>query len=116
MGQLRFIVSPPERITEEVLQFAYVSGMDRTPWVVDAQAEEGELVLERDVGTPAASPFPGTWKATVFWPSRPARWSNAGSHIIFPWNLPAARSASFAASFTNGNRWVWSFRRRCISR
>ncbi len=49
MGQIRFIVLPPQRITEEVLQFAYMSGMDRTPWVVRAEVEEGELVLERDV-------------------------------------------------------------------
>jgi hypothetical protein len=49
MGQIRFIVSPPERITEEVLRFTYVSGMDRTPWVVDTAADGGELVLERDV-------------------------------------------------------------------
>jgi hypothetical protein len=46
---MRFIVSPPQRITEEVLQFTYMSGMDRTPWVVHAEAEDGELVLERDV-------------------------------------------------------------------
>ncbi|MGO9113447.1 MAG: hypothetical protein ACLP9L_29805 [Thermoguttaceae bacterium] len=49
MGQMRFIVSPPQRITEEVLQFTYMSGMDRTPWVVHAEADDGELVLERDV-------------------------------------------------------------------
>ena len=49
MGQIRFIVSPPQRITEEVLQFTYISGMDRTPWVVHAEADGGELVLERDV-------------------------------------------------------------------
>ncbi len=49
MGQMRFIVSPPPRITDEVLQFTYMSGMDRTPWVVRAEADDGELVLERDV-------------------------------------------------------------------
>jgi len=49
MGQMRFIVSPPQRITEEVLRFTYISGMDRTPWVVYAEADNGELVLERDV-------------------------------------------------------------------
>jgi hypothetical protein len=49
MGQMRFIVSPPERITEEVLRFSYISGMDRTPWVVDTAADTGELVLEREV-------------------------------------------------------------------
>jgi len=49
MGQMRFIVSPPQCITKEVLQFTYMSGMDRTPWVVHAEADDGELVLERDV-------------------------------------------------------------------
>ncbi len=49
MGQMRFIVSPPQRITEEVLQFTYMSGMDRTPWVVHVEADDDELVLERDV-------------------------------------------------------------------
>jgi len=49
MGQMRFIVSPPQRITDEVLQFTYISGMDRAPWVVHAEADGGELVLERDV-------------------------------------------------------------------
>ena len=53
MGQMRFIVSPPQRITEEVLRFAYISGIDRTPWVVHAEAEEGELVLQRDVSDSA---------------------------------------------------------------
>ena len=52
MGRMRFIVSPPQRITEDVLQFTYMSGMDRTPWVVQAEAEEGET-LERDVSDSA---------------------------------------------------------------
>lgn len=49
MGQMRFIVSPPQHVTEEVLRFAYMSGMDRVPWVVHAEVDGGELVLERDV-------------------------------------------------------------------
>lgn len=49
MGQLRFVVSPPECITEEVLQFTYMAGIDRTPWVAEVQREDSELVLERDV-------------------------------------------------------------------
>jgi hypothetical protein len=49
MGQIRFIVSPPQRITEEVLRFTYMCGMDRTPWVAEVAADGNELVLERDV-------------------------------------------------------------------
>ena len=58
MGQMRFIVSPPQRITEEVLQFTYMSGIDRTPWVVYAEADEGELVLERNVSDSGAVTVP----------------------------------------------------------
>jgi hypothetical protein len=46
MGLMRFI-APPDRITEEVVQQAYLSGFDRVPWQVRAQAANGELVLER---------------------------------------------------------------------
>ena len=49
MGQLRFMVSPPQCITEEVLQFTYMSGMDRTPWIAEVEREDDELVMERDV-------------------------------------------------------------------
>jgi hypothetical protein len=49
MGQIRFTVSPPQRITEEMLRFSYMSGLERTPWVVYAAADGDELVLERDV-------------------------------------------------------------------
>ncbi len=58
MGQIRFIVSPPQRITEEVLRFTYMSGMDRVPWVVHAEADDGELVLERDVSDSGAVTVP----------------------------------------------------------
>jgi hypothetical protein len=44
---MRFIVSPPDRITEEMLQQVYLSGVDRTPWPVQARRVENELWLER---------------------------------------------------------------------
>ena len=40
MGQMRFIVSPPQRITQEVLQFTYMAGMDR---MLEAQKAVGAL-------------------------------------------------------------------------
>ena len=49
MGQIRFVVSPPPRITEEVLQFTYMSGMERTPWLCEVERDGDELVIERDV-------------------------------------------------------------------
>jgi hypothetical protein len=48
MGLMRFLVPPPEQITTEMLQCAYLSGMDRTPWPVRTRAEGVELVVERD--------------------------------------------------------------------
>ena len=42
MGQMRFLVTPPQRITDEVLQLTYMSGMDRTPWLVRVEADDGE--------------------------------------------------------------------------
>jgi hypothetical protein len=58
MGQMRFVVSPPDRMTEEVLHHAYMSGMDRTPWVVEIENIDAELVLEREVGDSASATIP----------------------------------------------------------
>ena len=46
MGQMRFLVSPPSSITEDLLQQAYMSGIDRTPWPVRISAE-GDLTAAR---------------------------------------------------------------------
>jgi hypothetical protein len=58
MGQIRFIVSPPQRITEEMLRFTYISGLDRTPWVVHVEADGIEFVLERDAADSGAITVP----------------------------------------------------------
>ncbi len=47
MGLMRFIVSPPDRITEETLRKVYLSGLDRVPWQVRARLVRGELWMER---------------------------------------------------------------------
>lgn len=50
---MRFLVSPPERITDEMLQQVYLAGFDRVPWVIKATKEEceaencGQLLIER---------------------------------------------------------------------
>ncbi|MCE5302951.1 MAG: hypothetical protein LLF97_07565 [Planctomycetaceae bacterium] len=44
---MRFRVSPTQSITEEMVQQAYLSGMDRVSWQVQATAEGGELSLQR---------------------------------------------------------------------
>jgi hypothetical protein len=53
MGLTRFAVSPPDRITDEVLQQAYLAGMERVPWRVRVAREGGHLVLERNVSESA---------------------------------------------------------------
>lgn len=58
MGQMQFLVSPAQRITEEVLQLAYLSGMDRMPWPVDVLADEDCITLERDVSDSACLTIP----------------------------------------------------------
>ncbi len=47
MGLMRFIVAPPERVTEAMVQQAYLSGMDRVPWHVRTRRQDNELWLER---------------------------------------------------------------------
>ena len=49
MGTMRFRVFPTERITGEMIQQAYLSGIDRISWPVRAGVEEGELILQRSV-------------------------------------------------------------------
>jgi hypothetical protein len=47
MGLMRFIVAPPDRIKEEMIRQAYLSGIDRVPWHVRVRAQDNELWLER---------------------------------------------------------------------
>lgn len=54
MGQIQFLLSPPEPIAAELLQFASMSGLDRTPWLVHSRIEGELLILDRstsDSGT-----------------------------------------------------------------
>jgi hypothetical protein len=53
MGLMRFRVFPTERITEEMVQQAYLSGIDRVSWPVRTSVEGGELVLQRSVSDSA---------------------------------------------------------------
>jgi len=53
MGLMRFIVSPPDRVSEETIEQAYLSGMDRVPWPVRVRRENEQLVLERAVNDSA---------------------------------------------------------------
>jgi len=47
MGLMRFIVVPPDRITQELVEQAYLCGPDRVPWHVEVSPQENELWLER---------------------------------------------------------------------
>lgn len=49
MGLMRFLISPPNYITDEMAQQAYLSGLDRIPWETQVHFANGELVLERTV-------------------------------------------------------------------
>ncbi len=53
MGLMRFVVSPPQRITEDMAQLAYLSGYDQVAWQVRAELIDGELVLVRSVSDSA---------------------------------------------------------------
>ena len=53
MGLMRFVVSPPDRLTEQTAQQAYLSGIDRTPWQLGTRWAGGELLLERAVSDSA---------------------------------------------------------------
>lgn len=48
MGVMRFIVSPPDRITPEMAQLAYMSGLDRIPWRGAGCLADGRLVFDRE--------------------------------------------------------------------
>lgn len=53
MGLMRFLVWPPDRITPDLAQQAYLAGLDRTPWRCQVQWNEGELRIERRVSDSA---------------------------------------------------------------
>ena len=116
MGQMRFIVSPPQRITEEVLQFAYMSGMDRTPWVVHAEAEEGELVLERDVSDSGSVTVP--WQVEghgLLALSTGHAGRTLGTLPSAGGTCPRHDQCASHANSTSGSRSGWPFRPRCTA-
>lgn len=47
MGVMRFLVSPPERNTEQVVEQAYLTGFDRIPTLVRTRAEGDSLILQQ---------------------------------------------------------------------
>ncbi len=49
MGLMRLIISPPDRITEEMAQQTYLCGLDRVPWTGWVRWEPGELTIQRTV-------------------------------------------------------------------
>ena len=46
MGLMRFVVSPPDRISEEAVEQAYLSGLERIPWLVRPRRDGDQLILE----------------------------------------------------------------------
>jgi hypothetical protein len=53
MGQMRFLVTPAERITEEMLRQAHLTGLDRVSWQTRAVGKGGQLVVHRAVSDSA---------------------------------------------------------------
>ena len=53
MGLMRFHIFPPERITDEMVQQAYLSGIDRAAWPVRVSIENGMLLMHRSVSDSA---------------------------------------------------------------
>ena len=58
MGWMRFLVSPPDRIPEDIAELAYLAGPDRIPWRTRVRWSDGELVLERSVAEAAVLAHP----------------------------------------------------------
>jgi hypothetical protein len=58
MGLMRFLVTPADRITEEMVDQCYLVGLDRVPWRVFVRRSNGEIHLERDVSESAALHVP----------------------------------------------------------
>jgi len=58
MGLMRFVVTPPERLTKAAVQQAYLSGLDRVAWQVRTTAADGELQLRRAVSDSGNLHFP----------------------------------------------------------
>lgn len=57
MGLMRFLV-PPDRIAEEAVPQAYLSGFDRIPWQIEVEYADGELVLQRTTSDSASLHIP----------------------------------------------------------
>ncbi|MDY0167289.1 MAG: hypothetical protein RBS80_12145 [Thermoguttaceae bacterium] len=53
MGVMRFRIHPPERLTDEMVQQAYLTGLDRVAWRVESSAENGVLSLYRSTSESA---------------------------------------------------------------
>ena len=49
MGQMRFLVPRPERISEALLQRAYLAGMDCIPWLSETHWDGSELIVVREI-------------------------------------------------------------------
>ncbi len=58
MGWMRYLVSPPDRLHEDIAELAYLTGPDRIPWQTRVRWSEGELMLERSASEAAVLHLP----------------------------------------------------------
>ena len=62
MGLMRFQIHPPERITDEMVQQAYLSGIDRVAWPVRTSIENGMFSCIGRFPNRQISISPGRWR------------------------------------------------------
>jgi hypothetical protein len=65
MGQLRFAIPRPERLSPGAMTRAYVAGMDGIPWECRRTSAEGVLTIERDVRESGNLYFPWLVRAGI---------------------------------------------------
>ena len=66
MGQMRFLIPQPRRVTEEAAGAAYLSGIDRIAWPCRSWIEGSQLVVQRSVSDSGNLHIP--WQVEGFGP------------------------------------------------
>jgi len=101
MGLMRFIF-PPDRISDETVEQAYLSGFDRIPWQVHVRREDGELILERSASDSGTLHIP--WRVEGYGQVTlsTATLMERSEPYYLPLELAGARSGRSASSWPNG--------------
>lgn len=95
MGVMRFLFSPPDRITSQTAGRAYMSGFDRIPWCGRARLVEGELRLERAVSDSGNLHIPWPVKDHGLLALATASLADRGEPYYLPLELARGRISQF---------------------